>query len=536
MYSRNLAPPSPEVQYLPALFRKIEKGDIRLPAFQRSFVWSEAQVIKLLESVYEGYPIGSVLFWKVDHQLLRIADDDRVPFPDVEEHYPLSFVLDGMQRLSSLFGVLHQKEAQGPNIFNVVFDLRRERFSHFDPNNISTGHLNLSALFSPRELIEAQRRLTEQPDSDLLLDRSIELQSVFQEYLVPTVTIAQRETSQVVEIFERVNSTGTPLSTVDFMRAMTWSTNFDLGREVTRLQSDIAQEGYVIPLETLVKILAVVLRKAPTPSEMLGLGDHSAENLHQAMRLSKKVLHRVIAFLKANCTALSYDFVPYEGQFLVLVGLFSSGQDPSLDLIASARRWFWAISFSEGLRGKPDHYVTRAINSARRAALGEVDALDYRLNLSSQIFLSRPFIKGRALSAAVASMLATAGARSLVSGDLLDVESYMTEFSGEQYVGLYSLDTVQATVANRATSSKIIANTVLVPEGDRLRVLDTTPKLLIESLFNKFNEVEAQEILRSQFISPAAAEMILEDRPADFLRERARVLYSGAASLASAEQ
>ena len=66
MERTRLLPPSPEVQYLPAIFRRIQSGDIRIPAFQRDFVWNEAQILELLESVYRGFPIGSALLWKVE--------------------------------------------------------------------------------------------------------------------------------------------------------------------------------------------------------------------------------------------------------------------------------------------------------------------------------------------------------------------------------------------------------------------------------------------------------------------------------------
>ena len=535
MYSRELAPPTPEVQYLPTIFRRIEKGDIRLPAFQRSFVWTEAQIIKLLESVYKGYPIGSLLFWRVHTKELQIERDKRVPFPNVEEEYPLSFVLDGMQRLSSLFGVFRQKDTGIPGMFNVVFDLRTEVFSHFDPKETLGSHLNLSALFSPRQLLDVQRGLMEQPDSDLLIDRSLKLQSIFQEYLLPTVTIGERDITQVVEIFERVNSTGTQLSTVDFMRAMTWATQFDLTREVSELQRATITEGYEIPLETLVKTIAVILHKAPTPSEMLGLRKHSADELHNATWLSEGILQRVIRFLKESFMAYPYEFVPYEGQLLVLARLYGVAQDPSPQLLETARRWFWAISFNEGLRGKPDHYVTRAIGAAERAALGELKALNYQIDINPQTFINRRFIKGRALSAAVASMLAVRGARNLVSGEVIDAESYMSEFSAEHFIGLYPLEVIRETVSNNATSSKIFANTILIPEMDRQTALQTTPDALVRLLYKNFEDAEAEQILESQFISPAAAEMVLEGRPYDFLLERARMLYEGASALTSSD-
>lgn len=531
MDSIELAPPAPDVQYLPAIFRRIERGEIRIPAFQRDFVWSEAQILELLESVYRGYPIGSVLFWKVDGPVLQIERNENIPFPWIDEHYPISFILDGMQRLSSLFGVFHHEGSHQLSRFNVVFDLRNEEFRHCELSQTLEVHLPLSALFSPRRLLKVQANLAEQQDADMLIDRSLALQARFQEYLIPTVTITHRTITQVVEIFERVNSTGTRLSAVDFMRALTWSPGFDLTKEISKLQYGFQQEGFDLPPETLVKVLAVVLDKAPTPYEMLGLRDYESATLHSALVKVQSTLGRAIAFLREEFKILSYDFVPYEGQLLVLAKLFSLVAVPDLDLRAAVSAWFWSISFGEGLRGKPDHYVTRAIRATARSVEGRIESLDSRLNLRLEDLLDRRFIKGKALSAAVASMLAVNEARSLVSGQLIDPEAYMAEFSGENFESLFSLEAVRETVAKNTTSSKVFANVVVVLEAEKKLVADATPKQLIESLIERCGKEEAEEILSSQFISPTAIQALLRERPQAFLYERARALYDAASAL-----
>ena len=412
---REMAPPTPEVQYLPAVFRRIESGEIRIPAFQRDFVWNERQIIELLESVYKGYPIGSVLFWKVDEQVLQIEQNDNIPFPVVEERYPISFILDGMQRLSSLYGVFHHKsDSKAASTFNVLFDLETQRFRHLDSKEgVPQQCIPLTALFSPRQLLEVQRVLTGREDGDLLIDRSIKLYSVFQEYLIPTVTISLRDVPEVVEIFERINSTGTVLGAVDFMRAMTWSADFDLGKEISRLQDGLNQERFEFPAETLVKALAVVMDKAPTSAEMITLKFLSADELHAAVTRTHEALVLVINFLKESFRIFSYDYVPYEGQFLVLVKLFALVPAPSEEVLSLARSWFWSISFSEALRGRSDSYIARQINNVKRVAAGDTKALDFRLDLSEEDLAERRLISGRALSAASVSMMAVKEVRSL---------------------------------------------------------------------------------------------------------------------------
>jgi hypothetical protein len=190
MIKRDLAPPTPQVQYLSALFRGIQNGEIRIPAFQRQFVWTSAQVIALLESVYKGYPIGSLLFWRVEDRTLKIEQNNLSTFPSAPERYPILFILDGMQRLTTLYGVFHYREGMLQEL-NVAFDLRNEGFRQFNRRELTEAYISLSAVFSPKQLLEAQRSLGELEDGDVLIERSIQLHAAFQEYLIPTVTICR---------------------------------------------------------------------------------------------------------------------------------------------------------------------------------------------------------------------------------------------------------------------------------------------------------------------------------------------------------
>lgn len=527
-----VAPPAPEVVYLTAIFRRIETGDIRIPAFQRPFVWAEDQVLELLESVYKGYPIGSVLFWRVNERLLRIERDDFNAFPTVDEHYPLSFVLDGRQRLSTLFGVFNWPYPEQESIFNVVFDLRTEQFRLYDPEALPEAYIHLPAVFSPRLLLDVQRTLADKADADTLIDRSIKLHSSFQEYLVPTVTIVGRSVAEVVEIFERINNTGVRLSAVDFMRALTWSEAFDLNTETVHLQNSIAERGYHLQAETLVKAITVLLGKAPTAVDMLTLRNCSPDELRDATGRAYDILARVTSYLKREFGILSAEFIPYEGQLLVATKLFSETPDPDTEVLSALSRWIWSISFSEGLRGKPDHYVARAISDAGELARGNLGALEYRLKVAVDDLLDRRFIRAKALSSAIASTFAVRGARSLFSGEEIDPEFYMKEFSAENFEGLYPLDRLRAEHNRHLGSAKIFANIVVVTESERKLLRSSPATVVFQNLFERFG-AEAEEILNSQLIPPHVAQHALSENVDAFLVGRAAALYGAAAELTS---
>ncbi|RZQ76204.1 DUF262 domain-containing protein [Vibrio vulnificus] len=87
------------------LIEKISSGDIRIPAFQRDYVWEPDQVAFLLDSIYKGFPIGTVIFWRTENRLTTEKSLGHFTLPEPQKSYPVNYVLDGQQRITSLFSV-----------------------------------------------------------------------------------------------------------------------------------------------------------------------------------------------------------------------------------------------------------------------------------------------------------------------------------------------------------------------------------------------------------------------------------------------
>src|ERR1700730_16030076 len=89
------------------LAANVLNGTIRLPKFQREFVWSRQQVLDLLDSIARNYPIGSLLLWKSSFNL---ASDRSIAGLQVESYdgsEDTTYLLDGCQRLSTICGALY---------------------------------------------------------------------------------------------------------------------------------------------------------------------------------------------------------------------------------------------------------------------------------------------------------------------------------------------------------------------------------------------------------------------------------------------
>lgn len=526
--------PAPEVQYLPHIFRRIQMGDIKIPAFQRTFIWSEAQVLELLNSIYRGFPIGSVLFWRVEEKVFKIARAEATSFPETPEDYPLSYVIDGLQRLSTLYGCFHWKEKDKANIFNVIFDLSNEEFLHFDERNRPEHYIHLSSIFSPKTFLEAQSQLMNSTSSDVLLNRAINLHSTFQEYLIPLVTISGRDLNEVVSIFERVNSTGTRLGAVDFLRAVTWAEEFDLNNELEGIAETGRSLGFDIPFETLAKILAISLNIAPTAEAMVNLRQFTPNVLHVAVNNSKQSLEKALNFLRDSCFIYSYDYIPYEGQLLVIVKYTQESRGFFDKHANEIMRWFWITSFNEGLRGKPDNYVARTLDAVNNLVAGDIDALKLRLTLAPEDLIERRFIKGKALSSAIASLFALTKARSMTTGEVINPETYMTDFSSNNYEGILDNTEIPDKYVRAGQSNKLIASVVLIDKNERQYFKTCTAKALTQHLMSDFPREQTLAILESQMIPISAIGPLLDDNYSGFLHIRARHIFNKIVELTKA--
>ena len=92
-----------------ALLEKIKQGEIQLPDFQREWVWKDKQIKSLLESVIRGFPINSILLLECDTNNLKFAHRS-IEGAGKTDAAPQYLILDGQQRLTSLFGALFSDE------------------------------------------------------------------------------------------------------------------------------------------------------------------------------------------------------------------------------------------------------------------------------------------------------------------------------------------------------------------------------------------------------------------------------------------
>ena len=230
-----------EVGYsLSKLLEDIDIGEIGLPEIQRPFVWPNSKVRDLFDSMYRGFPVGYLLFW-----VNGFSEVHRQIGTDAKQKVPRLLIVDGQQRLTSLYAVIKsipvvRKDYRQERVY-IAFRAKDQKFAvtdaaiRRDPEFISdisqlwSGSLSRNRFVKQflRSLSEA-RPLGADEEDELSenIDRLYDLQNYPFRALELSATVDEED---VAEVFVRINSKGTTLNQADFILTL-MSVFWDKGR------------------------------------------------------------------------------------------------------------------------------------------------------------------------------------------------------------------------------------------------------------------------------------------------------------------
>ncbi|WP_407282327.1 DUF262 domain-containing protein [Methanolobus sp. WCC1] len=213
---------------LGSLVKFISLGEIGLPDIQRPFVWKNAKVRNLFDSMYKGYPVGYLLFWQNG-----LAADSRTIGTDTKQKAPRLVIVDGQQRLTSLYAVVKGvpviRENYESELIRIAFNPLEEKFEVADaailrdPSYIS----DISVLWNQEtdlfEVVDSYlgglRESREVMDEHVKKVRKAitKLQGLLSFPFTALELAANISEEDVSEVFVRINSEGTSLNQADFI-------------------------------------------------------------------------------------------------------------------------------------------------------------------------------------------------------------------------------------------------------------------------------------------------------------------------------
>ena len=508
---------------LSELMNDMKHGRIRIPRFQREFVWERKRIIALLDSMFAEYPIGTIFLWNAPSEynyLLR--DDKELKQAPLQEDQGYTFILDGQQRLTSLYAVIYGLALDDEDYTNFVVDLAASDdsslFLHRYQGPDNQRWVSIETVLSGSHKFMLTLKTEEYQT------RFADVAETLRNYPFSVVTVLDMEIEDAIEIFERINQQGRRLSRYDLICASVMSADFDM-RERTKADIIEPLSSFGTLEETSIpQALALNLNNSAEHKSQLGL---RTEDVKRVWNDTVECFKLAIDFVKQMLGAARVDFVPYPAMLPVLNHYFFGAATSSIQSIEHRQQlefWFWRVAFGERYSGTSQ---TRITEDARwiRQLLDYSEACPEFPFATEQRLLSASMSQTSAIRNGMLCLLNILSPVDFRSKQRITLEGdHFSKFTlaERHHIFPFGFLKQQGIVAKRVHS---IANFCFVPADTNKWIGDRAPSDYMREIRNMYSSDDAfRAVMRTHLIPVESDSGIWTDDYERFLKQRASLL------------
>lgn len=350
------------------LLSEIETGQVKIPQFQRKFVWGIKASAKLLDSIMKGYPIGTFIYWRTNERLRSVRNLGNITLPEPNNGEFVNYVLDGQQRLTSLYAALKgikigEEDGKTTDYSDIYIDLLAN--SDDDIVTIDIEEKEITNIIKITELMKGS--FVELAKYPVQHHQKIgHYKDVLTGYTFSVINLKSASIDVATEVFTRLNVGGKALSLFEIMVAKTYhifpqtdnSANdemiFDLSVKYEELSAELSASHYdTIPSATILQVVSILLEKDCTRKTILKLDKMEFINIWgEACNCIKSSIDFFRGYGIVVGRILPYNalIVPFSYFF------FKHKNNPTGEMKKRLEDFFWRASlgfrYSSGVEGK----------------------------------------------------------------------------------------------------------------------------------------------------------------------------------------
>lgn len=516
------------------LINDISRGRIRIPSFQRGFVWEPEMVAYFIDSIYKGFPFGSILLWTTTNRLKREKNLGPYKLPQKAPEYQIDYVLDGQQRITSIFGIFQNEleaEANEDTTWTQLF------FEINSQESIPFVYLDNPKNYDPNEHFPLKYVFGEEW-MDLMemgLDKTVrkkikELVQIFLEVKIPIERFKSEEREYVATVFERINRKKVDLEVFDLLLVWNWSEDFDLRKEFQELSEEIEEIGFgQVNNDLLLSCCSAVLKNSAKPEVFVNI---PGNELRIKFNEVKNGIFGAIDFLQTQFKVCSLKLLPRENILVVLSSFFASSQKQSSPLPGKQykviKQWFWRLCFSRAHKKGGVKITNKDLEEIKKLKEGKESKLaDIDVDLLDEnYFKENYFHMGNIATLTFILMLADSEPLNFIQGTKISLDSVLSLANRSEYHHIFPKAHLEKLGKYDKIQINCLANFCILSRTDNKQLGGRAPSDY-RSEMPEDNE-ELNKILKSHF---CFEEMFNDDYDA-FLQKRAKLLVEKARELA----
>lgn len=413
----NFEQPKPDSKKYSDLINEIQKGIIKIPKFQRDFVWTIDKTAKLLDSILKGYPIGTFILWQTDERINDIKNVGNLNIPDTPDGVKVQYVLDGQQRITSLFaaylGAHIQKVGEkkitdyGSIVVNLDADINDNDVQVITEEPTGEKFISLS------DVLNFMDRMTDIKDrfSDEDFKKIHAYSRAFDTYDFSTVILRKEDIDSAIEVFTRINTGGQTLTLFEIMSAKTYdeSQSFDMQVKWETFIKELKEIKYEgISSSVVLSLLALLLSRTKECKRKTIL-DLDKQSIIDAWDSVISALKDSVDYFRTTYRIPVSQLLPYDSLLVPFAYFFHVNKGkPDGEQRKYLEEFFWRVSLSSRYSSATESKLAQDIKRIDLILDGHrPDYSDIKVHLDSpQTLIDTNFSAGNSYCKAVLCLFA----------------------------------------------------------------------------------------------------------------------------------
>jgi hypothetical protein len=517
---------NPGIMKYTQLLNDIETGKIKIPQFQRNFVWSKEASAKLLDSIIKRYPIGTFILWKTNETLRSIKEIGGLDFPQTPEGDYVQYVLDGQQRITSLYAGFKgckiktadtNKEVDYSEIF---IDLEADEDEEVVVSEIDENRPH--AFIKITELLKGGLGLATKYDQRYH-ERIEDYKVRFAEYTYQTITVSEAPIDIATEIFTRVNINGKSLTVFEIMVAKTFDAvrDFDLSEKYDQLISRLSEINYdTISHSTVLQSVSVCMIKECATKHILKLSKKDFIDIWDKVM---SAFESAAEYFKTYYRIPVSQLLPYDSLLIPFTYYFFNHPDRPLGTHQKALQdFFWRTTLTTRYTSGAETKIAQDIKKVDCILSDKAVSYDESVDVSTDFISNNGYFSaGRAYIKGLLCILSYHQPKSFIDNALVIVDNnYLKQANSKNYHHFFP----RAYLNKKGVEDfyvNHIANITIVDDFlNKRKIRDKAPSRYMSAFIKQNAEIE--EALKSHLIGDVNDFGIMDNDYDVFFEKRIR--------------
>lgn len=521
--------PEPMPKQFSSLMDDVQAGRLKIPQFQRDFVWEIKKSASLLDSIVKGYPVGTFIFWKTKDRLRSVKEIGKLKLPEPDKGDFVNFVLDGQQRITSIFASMKgAKIIRADGIEEDFAEIYIDLEANEDEKIITTEIEGKSQtqLIKVKDLIYGDlTSLTKYPKQ--YHEKLSEYKKRIESYNYSIIQVSDVPLEAATEIFTRINVGGKPLSLFQIMVAKTFDNNreFDLAEKYDHLIGNFGNVNYeTISDSSVLQLISLILSDTKECKRKVILG-LPKDNIIDIWVKTVDSLERAVDYFRGYYRIPVSRLLPYNALIVPFAYFFYHHPDkPTGNKQRYLQDFFWRVSLSGRYSSAVESKLAQDIKRIDKILNDELPQYDWPINTDPGFIKNNGwFSAGRSYIKAILCIYAHHQPKSFIDDSLVNISNdWLKQANSKNYHHFFPRDYLGIMGKEEKQINNILNITIVDDFLNKRKIKTKSPAVYMEK-FNKDNP-HLSETMKTHLINDLDKYGVWTNDYTLFIRRRAEAV------------